>query len=187
MTRTTRPRHSRRGKRTRSAQPSYEAQWLVKDDSKVPAFQVKVPKITENAEAEAVPEFVRFDMRRKGLRGKLAPRPVLHRSEEGAGGFGGELLVPTALKKLVKEGENVTVTGVSKRAFRWYRFFRSGGTALGTIATIIGALLATLGPVWIKSGLGQGLLIAGIVLTLAGVFALLVSYWRAPAGGDAAS
>jgi hypothetical protein len=203
MTKTTRPRRSRGKKRTRSDQPSYDAQWTVVSREGVPPFQVKVPKITENASAEDaqkdarkevpkdaqedarnnVPEFVRLDMRRSGLRGKLARRPVLHRWEGSAGGFDPSLLVNKALNKVVEdnEGKKVRVTEASKGAFRRYRFFGSVGTLFSALATIIGALLVGLAAVSPTSGLGLGLLIGGGALTLVGVIALLASFYRAPA------
>jgi hypothetical protein len=73
------------------------------------------------------------------------------------------------------------VTDASPWAFRWYRFFRSGDTAFGTIATIIGGLLVGLGAAWATGGVGLGLLIGGGALTAGGVITLLVSLWRAPA------
>ena len=81
MKRAVRHRRSTSGRRTRATLSAYRAQWPVVAIEKVPKFQLKVPALQEKTETQQVPEYVRLDVQRPGLLGKLAPHPVLHRSK----------------------------------------------------------------------------------------------------------
>jgi hypothetical protein len=165
-------------KQTRAAQPPYKSRWPVVAATGVADFQLVVPTLEEDARCERIPEFVRLHVRGSGL-GKLAPRPVLHRSANAGGGAGKALAVPVALKELVANSGSITVTSASAWAFRWYRLRRSGLAQIGTCAIAVGALVVALGALRPRSGNGQGLLIAGAVLTLMGIAAVMVSFFRA--------
>jgi hypothetical protein len=96
------------------------------------------------------------------------------------GGRDNELGVPKALEPLVRDTGEITVTGASVNAFRWYRLSRSAGQVVGTVASIIGALLVGLGTASPTSDTGKGLLIAGTAVTMVAVLTVVISAFRAP-------
>src|SRR5438067_1782439 len=125
-------------------------------------LRVKVPKTKGDFDP---PPFLRLKARRRGITGKLTMRPVL-RTCVDPGNADKWLTVSDSLKLAIKEGQRVTVEKVPVTAYRRYRLSRSAGTVFAAVATIIGATALTLGPLWPKSGLGTGLLLAGGALSL---------------------
>jgi hypothetical protein len=154
--------------------PSFPEEWRVEADSGVSLLRVRVPA----TRGDKPPEFLRLHVRRSGIAGRLAPRPVL-RSAVAAGSTDPHLTVSTALKLAIGT-KHIVVKKASLRAYRWYRLSRSAGSLLSAIGTVIGALLVALGALGPERTAGKGLVIAGVILTLIAAVATVVSAWRAP-------
>lgn len=154
---------------------SFRTSWRVEQDADFSLLRVRVPATRGD---DPPPEFLRLDVRRPGVRGRLAPRPVL-RSSVAAGSPDEHLTVSTSLKLPIGTGP-VSVEKASESACRWYRLSRSAGSLFSAAASVIGALLVALGALDTGSSMGKGLLIAGIVLTVLAAVAMVVSAWRAP-------
>jgi hypothetical protein len=171
-----------------SKQPPFPSPWPVRSDREVPPLRVKVPGVTlertyrlpRNYEP---PKFLRLDVRRPGVRSRLTPRPVL-RAVKVYGSNEDALLVPESLQPMITgSGDMPVVSPSSENAFRWYRLTRSGGALFSALSSIIGALLVALGTIWLGSGVGKGLLIAGVALTLLAAAGVIFSAWQAPIEG----
>lgn len=132
-----------------------------------------------NVQFSSVPEFLRLDLRKPGLLGKLGPRPILKKIP-GAGANFAWLAVPASLTKAVKGSDQVSVSAASLTAFRWYRLRRSSGALFSAVATIVGGLPVALGAAWLGTGIGKALLISGAALTVLAAVVLAISAWRAP-------
>jgi hypothetical protein len=161
---------------------TFGSRWPVRVDGSVPSLSVGVPELkleADDVSFDTVPEFLRLDLRKPGLLGKLGPRPVL-RKVLAAGVSCDSLAVPAAFKRAVASTESVSVSGASLRAFRWYRLCRSSGSLFSAAATVIGGLLVAIGAV-ILGDIGYGLLIGGAVLTVLAAAVPVISAWRAPA------
>ena len=149
----------------------------------VPRFRVKVPASTLQDRGMPAtyepPDYLRLKVRRRKRRIRLTPRPVLIPIVV-PGGLKDELLVPKALKSTVAGFDTIEVSEATQKAFRWYRLVHSSGPVFSTVASVVGALLVALGALWFKSDLGDGLVIAGIVLTVLSVAGAVVPAWRSP-------
>ena len=159
-----------------SAQKTFSTSWTVRSASGVPPLRVQVPMTKGDPDP---PEFLWLDARRRGIFGRLTPRPVLRTKRVASNEAG--LAVSKSLKLTVKPSVPIRVNSASQNAYRWYRLSRFAGSAFAGAATIIGGLLVALGAIGPKSGLGQGLLFAGGGLLVAAAVTLVVSAWRAPA------
>jgi hypothetical protein len=170
--------------------PRFPTPWIVKAEPPAAALHVEIPALKlqervvklkeKGAQADADPKFLRLDMRRPGLRGKLALRPVL-KADPKPGVSHDWLTVPASLMPSIPSPPNtVDVTSAPIKAFRWYRFRRSAGSLFGTVASIISGLLLTLAAAGFGSAVSLGLLIAGGVLAILAAAAALVSAWRTP-------
>jgi hypothetical protein len=162
---------------------TFRSQWPVRVDSSLPPLCAQVPELKleeDDVPFSAVPDFLRFDLRKPGLLGKLRPRPVLKKML-GEGSTFDSLAVPASVKPAVTGPDPVSVSGASLTAFRWYRLSRSTGPLFSAAATVIGGLLVAVGAAYLDSGAGQGLLIGGAVLTVLAAAVPVISTWRAPA------
>ena len=143
---------------TRQVQ-KFPSPWTVCTNSQVASLNVKIPalrlqekkKKKKRAQDEGLPvdselpKFLRLDMRRPGLAGKLAPRPVL-KAHIAPGVSDDWLTVSTSFARAITNGAGeIVVTSASERAFRMYRLCRSVGSLFGAVATIISGLLVGLG------------------------------------------
>jgi hypothetical protein len=166
----------------------FPSKWAVESIEGVPALCVKIPGNRLQAlevEYDNVPKFLRLDLRKPGLLGKLGPRPILKKiPDEGSGVI--YLAVPKSFTKAVekfakasKESDEISVTAATDRAFRRYRLSRSIGPLLSAVATILGALLVALGAAWLDKGFGQLLLAVGVVVTMVAAITVVVSAWTA--------
>jgi hypothetical protein len=99
----------------------------------------------------------------------------------GEGAILDSLAVPASLTTPAAEANDlVSVSRASLTAFRWYRLSRSTGPLFSAAAAVIGGLLVALGAAELEHGVGQGLLIAGAVLTVLAAAVPVISAWRAP-------
>jgi hypothetical protein len=158
----------------------FRSQWPVRVDSSLPPLCAQVPELTleeHGVPFSAVPDFLRFDLRKPGLLGRLRPRPVLKKML-GEGSNFDSLAVPASVEPAVTGQDPVSVSGASVTEFRWYRLSRSTGPLFSAAATVIGGLLVAIGAI---PGVGQGLLIGGAVLTVLAAAVPVISAWRAPA------
>lgn len=170
--------------------PQFPTPWIVKAEPPAAALHVAIPALRlqervvklneQGVQADADPKFLRFDMRRPGIRGKVALRPVL-KADLKPGVSDDWLTLPASLMSSIPSPpKTVDVTSASMRAFRWYRFRRSAGSLFGTVASIISAVLLALAAAGLGSAISLGLLISGGVLAILAAAAALVSAWRAP-------
>jgi hypothetical protein len=160
-----------------SGQPSssFRTSWQVRADPGVSPLRVRVPA----TKGDSPPyEFLRLDVRRSGIKGKLVPRPVL-RTYVAAGSTDRYLTVSKTLKLAIGT-DPIDVKEASERDYRWYRLSRSGGSLFSAVGVIIGALLVALGALDPESTAGKGLVIAGVILTVIAGAATVISAWRAP-------
>jgi hypothetical protein len=159
---------------------TFPSKWPVRVDDELPPLSVALPALTlqqRHIRYDTVPKFLRLDLRNPGLLGKLGPRPVLKKALR-AGALSDSLTVPASVKAAVTGPDPVSVSGASLTAFRWYRLSRSTGSLFSAAAAVIGALLVAIGAI---PGAAQGLLIAGVVLTVLAAAVPVVSAWRAAA------
>lgn len=139
-------------------------------------LRVKYPATKPASDEPKMAPYLRLYARRKGIRGKLAPYPVLRTY---AGGGGRHLTVSEALKLSIGS-DPIKVRGASENAYRRYRLSRAAGSLLSAFGAVIGASLAALGALGPTSTTGKALVIAGgIVMLVAGV-AQVVSSWCSP-------
>jgi hypothetical protein len=163
---------------------TFASNWAVHVGGKdVEPLYAKVPENTlENANVEfsTVPDFLRIDLRKPGILGKLGPRPIL-RKKLGEGASFEWLEVPKSFTKAVnrKGAGPVPVSAATEKAFRWYRLRRSNGSLSSAVATIIGGLLVALGAAYLQKGVGQILLIIGSVLTVFAAVMIVSLAWGA--------
>jgi hypothetical protein len=156
--------------------------WNVFVDDSTEPLTVRVASLTLQelrVQDGSVPEYLRLDLRRRGLLAGLRPRPVLKRVLAQGATFDG-LAVSSSIAPVGTVLTSVSVRSATERAFRWYRLTRSAGPLFSAVASILGGLLATLGAVFLSAGAGKGLLIAGAVLTVVAAVVLVTSTWRAP-------
>jgi hypothetical protein len=170
----------------------FPSPWVVKSDAKVAPLSVEIPGLVlqkKNIELlkqgvqvdPESPKFLRLEMRRQGLRGKMAPRPVL--KADMADGVTNDWLTVSSSsfdQSITSPTGAIAVTSASERDFRKYRFRRSLGSLFGAVASIISGLLVGLGTAGIGGGVSKGLLIAGGVLAILAAVTLMASAWRAP-------
>lgn len=155
---------------------SFPTKWIVRSEDDVSLLRVQLPATKPGRNEPATPTYLRLHARRKGILGWLTPRPVLRTERVASSEVG--LAVSKSLKLAI--GQNpITVSAASKNAYRWYQLRRSFGSVFAAVATVIGGLLVALGALGPKSGLGQGLLIAGGGLLIAAAIGVVVSAWRA--------
>jgi hypothetical protein len=169
-----------------SEQPPFPSPWPIRTDREVPPLRVKVPALTLQSKhlpaRYKLPDYLRLEIPRSRLRSGLTPRPVLRPMKMG-GSTETALLVPESLQPMIAGSSDIPVRPASENAFRWYRLTCSGGSLSSAVASIIGALLVALGTIWLRSGVGKGLLIAGVVLTVLAAAGQVISAWRAPIEG----
>jgi hypothetical protein len=165
--------------------------WVVMSDSKVSKFNVKVPALRLQEKTNKLrdsgvmvdgkpPKFLRLDMRRTGLRGKMKPCPVL-RVDLLDGGYDNWLTVSDSLKRSIPGSDHeVNMTSASEKVFRWYRLRRSVGPLFTAVASIIGGLLVGLGTTGFDKATSRLLLIFGSALVVLAAAGLVVSVWQTP-------
>jgi hypothetical protein len=154
---------------------SFPTPWQVRADPGGSPLRVRVPA----TRGDGLPsEFLRLDVRRSGILGKLVPRPVL-RAYVAAGSTDRYLTVSKTLKLAIGT-DPIDVKEASERAYRWYRLSRSSGSLFSAVGAIIGALLVALGALGPESTTGKGLVIAGVVLTVIAGAGMVISAWWEP-------
>lgn len=154
---------------------SFLRPWQVHAGVDVAPLRVRVPMTSGDS---PLPAFARLDVRRSGITGKLAPRPVLR--PYPAVGSTDQFLTVSETLKLAIGADPINVKVASEKAYRWYRLSRSAGSLFSAVGAVIGALLVALGALGPESTAGKGLVIAGVILTIIAGAAAVISAWRAP-------
>jgi hypothetical protein len=171
--------------------PVFPSRWCVQADAGVGDLRVTVPGLrwlqrlssmgVDRNQAK-LPEYLRLDMRRKGFRGKLAPKPVL-KAQLDEGVADDVLLVPQALSVWCPAGgTQVEVSAATKAAFNWFRLNQSSAFLIGTVGIPAGGTLIGVGaaPAVIASPVvAAGLVVAGAVVAGSATVAAGLAAWRA--------
>ncbi len=157
---------------------AFPSPWAVQVNGQLTELQVELPAAELRASRRDIPDFLRLDLRRPGVRGCLAPRPVLKVKPLDVSRLD-YLGIPAWLGPRVPDPPTVQVATASENSYRWYRLRRSAGVLFSTVATIIGGLLVASGAYWVGTSVSKLLLILGAVVTFLAVIALVISGWRA--------